>query len=79
MCMSTENELSRAVSLLGGFEAVGRVCGVSGKAVQKWVARGKLPRTEATGETDYSAALAKAHPAISKKRLLATVVERRRA
>lgn len=39
----------------------------------KWVRRGKLPRTEATGETDYASRLAKAHPEISKKRLLATV------
>lgn len=43
-----------AAELLGGYEATGRVCEVSGKAVRKWVCKGRLPRTEWTGETHYA-------------------------
>ncbi|MGE4529791.1 MAG: YdaS family helix-turn-helix protein [Acidithiobacillus sp.] len=46
--------LLRAKSLLGSYNALGRVCSVSGKAVMKWVAAGRLPRTEYTGETRYA-------------------------
>lgn len=51
------NPIQRAVTLLGGFEATGRVVGRSGKAVRKWVSAGKLPRTEWTGETRYAVAI----------------------
>lgn len=71
--MEHENELLKAIEALGGFEATGRVCSVSGKAVSKWAARKRLPRTEATGETNYAQLIAKACPGISKKRLLETV------
>lgn len=64
----------RAVSLVGGCEAAGRLCGVSGRAVGKWVKAGKLPRTEATGETHYAAQLAAAHRDIDADALRATVV-----
>jgi hypothetical protein len=67
-------ELTEAVKLLGGYEATGRVCGVSGKAVQKWEAAGRLPRTEATGETCYADAMARANGEISKERLIASVM-----
>jgi DNA-binding transcriptional regulator YdaS (Cro superfamily) len=50
----TTASLLRAKSLLGSYNAIGRVCSVSGKAVMKWVAAGRLPRTEYTGETRYA-------------------------
>ena len=46
--------LEKAVRFLGGYSATGRICGVSFMAVMKWVRRGRLPRTEWTGETDYA-------------------------
>lgn len=39
---------------------VARVCGLTPKAVYKWIERGSLPRTEFTGETDYAALIANA-------------------
>ncbi|WP_404812627.1 YdaS family helix-turn-helix protein [Acidithiobacillus thiooxidans] len=47
----------KAKQILGSYDAVGRVCGVSGKAVMKWVGSGRLPRTEYTGETSYAQAV----------------------
>jgi len=39
---------------------VADVCGLTPKAVYKWLERGSLPRTEFTGETDYAGKIAKA-------------------
>ena len=48
--------LLKAKSKLGSFDAVGKVCGgLSGKAVMKWRDKGRPPRTEYTGETNYAA------------------------
>jgi DNA-binding transcriptional regulator YdaS (Cro superfamily) len=55
-----KDSLLRAKQILGSYEAIGRVCGVSGKAVMKWVAAGRLPRTEYTGETAYSRRISEA-------------------
>jgi hypothetical protein len=53
--------LQKAKNLLGSYEAVGRACGgLSGKAVIKWHKKGKPPRTEYTGETNYAALIEKA-------------------
>jgi hypothetical protein len=69
------NEIERAARLLRGYAAAGRVCGVSGKAYSKWAKAGRLPRTEATGETTYAQKLADADPRISKNKLLATAMK----
>lgn len=52
--------IDRVVELLGGYEATGRACGVSGKAVMKWAKKGRLPRTEWTGETNYASLILEA-------------------
>lgn len=53
--MNTYSEkLNEAKNILGSFSAVGKLCGVSGNAVMKWIAAGKPPRTEYTGETNYA-------------------------
>lgn len=52
--------LEQAVEILGSYEAMGRLCGVSGKAVVKWRQRGRLPRTEWTGETHYAERISEA-------------------
>ena len=67
-------ELEKAIGLLGGYEAVGRICKRSGKAVKKWVNAGRLPRTKATGETSYAEAIAAADKRINKANLLASVM-----
>lgn len=68
------NEIQKAVAMIGGFAAAGRICGRSGQAVMKWAKKGRLPRTEATGETQYAELMARAHPEINKSALLATVI-----
>lgn len=52
--MSTIHPLEEAIRLLGGVGALASILSVSGQAVRKWQRRGRLPRTEWTGETDYS-------------------------
>ncbi|ADZ92031.1 YdaS family helix-turn-helix protein [Marinomonas mediterranea] len=38
----------------GGVPAVAKACGVSSRAVYKWMKRGRLPRTDYSGETAYA-------------------------
>lgn len=52
--------ISLAVEAAGGPVASAKVCGVKRQAVDKWIAKGSLPRTEYTGETDYASRLANA-------------------
>ncbi|AQZ96571.1 hypothetical protein BVH74_18245 [Halopseudomonas phragmitis] len=52
--------LKEVVAKAGGVSAAAGICGVSPRAVYKWLAADALPRTEYTGETSYAAVLAKA-------------------
>ncbi|AXR28624.1 helix-turn-helix domain-containing protein [Pseudomonas aeruginosa] len=47
-------ELKQAVEKAGGVSQVAASCEVSPRAVYKWLASGRLPRTDYTGETDYA-------------------------
>lgn len=59
--MNTTEALDKAVSILGSNAAVGRVCGsLTHEAVRKWRKKGRMPRTEYTGETIYAQLIAKA-------------------
>lgn len=42
----------------GGIPAVAEACGVSTRAVYKWLSHGRLPRTDYTGETNYAEIIA---------------------
>lgn len=57
--MSTRAALSKAIDLKG-VVAIAKACGVSHQAVRKWERRGRLPRTEWTGETNYAERIAAA-------------------
>lgn len=61
----------KAILKAGGPRAVAIQCGKSTQAVMKWMDRG-LPRTEWTGETDYSSVIERLakDPQFSKSRLL---------
>lgn len=43
-----------------GLQPLARACGVTYQALKKWESRGRLPRTEWTGETNYAAAISAA-------------------
>ena len=63
--------LEKAIRFLGGYSATARVCGVAYQVVVNWVRRGRLPRTEWTGETDYSSKIEKALAgAVTREELL---------
>jgi len=44
----------------GKIPAAAKACGVSVRAVYKWIDAGRLPRTDYTGETNYARQLATA-------------------
>lgn len=50
--------LKDAIEAVGGPEKAAQICGVSARAVYKWLSRRRLPRTEYTGETNYASKLA---------------------
>jgi hypothetical protein len=66
------NSLKEAINLIeGGVPKAADVCGVSVRAVYKWLDRNRLPRTEYTGETNYAKKLeAASNGAVSAKILL---------
>ncbi|ENH6337830.1 hypothetical protein ABWH74_001126 [Burkholderia vietnamiensis] len=57
------NLIETAVAHVGGITAFTKALNehierpVTYQAVRKWIAKGRLPRTEWTGETNYSAAI----------------------
>lgn len=56
--MSENNPIKEAVNHCGGVFAVATACGLSQRAIYKWISRRCLPRTEYTGETEYADVLA---------------------
>ena len=55
------NLLKQSIDKIPGkVPAAAIACGVSVRAVYKWIDRGMLPRTEYTGETKYAERLADA-------------------
>ncbi|MDH5187333.1 MAG: hypothetical protein OEW37_00090 [Rhodospirillaceae bacterium] len=58
------NPVARAVkNIKGGYSGIARLCGVTPAAVMRWASSG-MPRTESTGETNYSVLIAAALPGI---------------
>lgn len=56
-----------------GPNKIARICGVKGPSACKWRAKGRLPRTEWTGETNYAAQIAAAtQGAVSRDALLSS-------
>ena len=48
-----ENLISKAIELTG-LIPLANMCGVTPQALYKWEAKGRVPRTDWTGETDYA-------------------------
>lgn len=62
--------LKDVIDAAGGPAVVATVCGVSERAVYKWLTNGRLPRTDYTGETCYAEKLAEAQAHYCKKQIL---------
>lgn len=53
------NQLKDHFSVVeGGIPAIASACGVSVRAVYKWIQNNRLPRTDYTEETKYAATIA---------------------
>ena len=52
--------IKESIAAAGGVTKASRVCGVSPRAIYKWITADSLPRTEYTGETKYAERLAEA-------------------
>lgn len=66
------NLISTAISIIGLHELAAE-CSVTYQAVQRWKKNGCLPRTEWTGETNYSEIIEKLTKGqVTKKQLLGT-------
>lgn len=64
--------LKEVVIAVGGVSRAAEICGVSPRAIYKWLSADLLPRTEYTGETRYAESLAKkAGPQFDPKNILA--------
>ncbi|MEX2901340.1 hypothetical protein AB3967_08420 [Pseudomonas rhodesiae] len=50
--------LKKSIDDAGGVPVVALACGKSPRAIYKWLTADCLPRTEYTGETDYSKKIA---------------------
>jgi hypothetical protein len=52
--------LKNSIDQIGGVVKASAVCGVSQRAIYKWLSAEALPRTDYTGETNYAQRLADA-------------------
>ena len=52
--------LKESITKVGGVAKASAICGVSQRAIYKWLAAESLPRTEYSGETRYAHSLADA-------------------
>lgn len=71
--------LEKVIKQFGGETETARIFKppVTKWAVRKWRLAGKLPRTEATGETTYALQMARADPSIDASKLIATTIKKR--
>lgn len=52
----TKDIITHAIETVG-LCALAKACNVTPQAIYKWQAKGRLPRTEWTGETDYASCI----------------------
>ena len=68
--MQNENLISKAIKIVG-LSKLATVCGIRYQSLQKWEAKGRLPRTDWTGETDYASRIEEATKgAVTRDQLL---------
>ena len=54
-----ENLISKAIDLTG-LTNLAKACGVTYQSVKRWEDKGRVPRTDWTGETDYASRIEEA-------------------
>lgn len=54
-----ENLISKAIEIVGICK-LATACGVRYQSIYKWEAKGRVPRTDWTGETDYASRIEEA-------------------
>lgn len=65
-----ENLISKAIDLTG-LTNLAKACGVTYQSVKRWEAKGRVPRTDWTGETDYASCIEEATKgAVTRDQLL---------
>ena len=65
-----ENLISKAIDLTS-LTKLAKACGVTYQSVKRWEAKGCLPRTDWTGETDYASRIEEATKgAVTRDQLL---------
>lgn len=52
--------IDKVIKHFGGIGNIRKILGVSYVAIKKWKEKGRFPRTDYTGETDYAETLANA-------------------
>lgn len=68
--MQNENLISQAIKIVG-LSKLAAICGIRYQSLQKWQAKGRLPRTDWTGETDYASRIEEATKgAVTRDQLL---------
>ena len=66
----TENLISKAIEIVGICK-LANACGVRYQSIYKWEAKGRVPRTDWTGETDYASRIEEATKgAVTRDQLL---------
>lgn len=60
MIFSMEKNLITQAIELTGLTRLARACGVTYQSVKRWETRGRVPRTDWTGETDYASSIEEA-------------------
>ena len=71
--------LEKAVAFLGGYTPTARICGVTFMTVGRWVKKGRLPRTELSGERSYASKIERALKGrITEEELLSSCFPNRR-
>jgi hypothetical protein len=70
--------LKESISKVGGVVKASAICGISQRAIYKWLSADCLPRTEYSGETRYAHLLAEASAGqFSAKWLLAEAMPKK--
>lgn len=55
-----QTAIIKAKTILGSYQKLANLFGISDVAVRHWVERGRPPRTELSGKTDYASIIAAA-------------------